>query len=331
MRVSWKFFVALVAGFFLVFGATVGAFYLNLGVPSDLSTWISEINQKKRMLAAQAGSPKLLLVGGSGTLFGISAQEIQSQTGYPTINLGSHAALGTSYILHEAERSARPGDTVLLVLEYQLYDSGKIERVGTDNLEIDYIVSEDPGFFHTLSATEQWNVFMLTSGHRLLQGLENRLRRHVPRDTGLYNVRYLNNWGDLTNHAEVDRRREQQAHVVEAGAGWNFRLPEHPKGFASIKTFCRRAQAQHIDVLATYPNLSDRPSYHLPPARQTVRKIHDFFVGLEVSVLGDYTDSLLSPDQFFDTPYHLTEEASIARTRRLIPLLSPYLKKKSAR
>ena len=104
-----------------MFGLAVGAFCLNLGVPSGGSRWAYELNQQKRRAAEQAAPPRLLLVGGSATLFGLSAKEIQAQTGYHTINLATHAALGTAYILHLAEQVAKPGDTVLLVFEYELY------------------------------------------------------------------------------------------------------------------------------------------------------------------------------------------------------------------
>jgi len=114
MKPSWNFITAFAAAFFLVFGLTVAGFCLNLGVRSNSSQWAFDINEKKMRLAAQTGSPKLLLVGGSATLFGVSAREIQNQTGFRTINLGTHASLGTSYILYLAQEAAKPGDTVLL-------------------------------------------------------------------------------------------------------------------------------------------------------------------------------------------------------------------------
>src|ERR1043166_5510292 len=95
MRVKWTFFTGLLGGFVLMLGITMGAFWLNLGAPTASSKWEAEINQKKLLLAEKCRSPKLLVVGGSAALFGISAREIQNQTGYPTINLATHAALGS--------------------------------------------------------------------------------------------------------------------------------------------------------------------------------------------------------------------------------------------
>jgi hypothetical protein len=325
MNVPWRFFAALVIGFLLMFGATATAFYLTLGVPTESSRWAFEVNQKKRLLAVRAASPKLLLVGGSATLFGISAKEIQNQTGFPAINLGTHAALGPTYILREAQEMAKPGDIVLLGFEYGLYNRGKVERAGADSLFLDYIVSRDPAFFHSLSLMEQWNVFMLTSNRGIFRGLKNRLRPEVTgQEMGVYDVRYVDEWGDQTHHAQADRPPGREA-FVQMKSVLSDGVPERPNGFASIESFCKWAQAHQIRVLATYPNLVDQPEYHLPAARQSAKTIQDFFSGLQVPMIGNYTDSLLRADQFFDTRYHLTEEAALARTRRLIPQLMPFL------
>src|SRR5512141_1791139 len=99
MKNGWNFFVGLAAGFLLAVGVTAFAFSLNLGVHTPASRWAYQITQKKESLARQRPPPRLLLVGGSATLFGLNARELEHQTGCPTLNLGTHAALGTAYLL----------------------------------------------------------------------------------------------------------------------------------------------------------------------------------------------------------------------------------------
>ena len=326
MKVSWTFFAGLGAGLVLIFGLTVAAFWLNLGARTVTSGWAADINQKKRLLADQVAGPKLLLVGGSATLFGISAREIQSQTGCPTINLGTHAALGNAYILHYAQTVAKPGDTVLLALEYELYNYGKIERAWADVLLLDFIVARDPAFFHTLSPLEKWNVFMLTSNDRLVRGLKSRFRHHrPPGGMGVYTLENINEWGDQTHHIQA-ARSEQRDSITAMRSALAYGLPERPFGFPLIASFCAWAATNHIRVLATFPNLCDQPEYHSPTAQKMAEKIRAFFATLQVPVIGDYTNSLLPPDDFFDTNSHLTEEAARARTQRLVAQLKPYLK-----
>ena len=329
MKVSWSFLAALMGGFLLMFGLVAGAFWLNLGVPSRGSRWAFEVNQQKRRMADQAASPRLLLVGGSATLFGLSAKEIEAQTGWHTINLGTHAALGTSYILQLAKQTARPGDTVLLVLEYELYTYGKLNGAWVDNLLVDYIVSRDPAFFHSLSLPEQWNLFMLTSTGRLVDGLKHRSRTEIPFDDGglsIYSVRHLNEWGDLTGHTRAHRLAQREP-ILQLKSALGRGLPEHPEGFAAIEAFCRWAQNNHVRVLASFPNICDRPEYHGPAAQHSVKIIEDFFARLGVPVVGEYTDAMLPEEDLLDTIYHPTEEAALARTRRLIPKLDAVLKR----
>lgn len=86
MRVPTRFFVALITGLLLASAIYFGLLYLQLGVPSPDSYWCYEINKRKTENAAQIGQPKLLLVGGSSTLFGLSAGHIEHSVGVPTIN-----------------------------------------------------------------------------------------------------------------------------------------------------------------------------------------------------------------------------------------------------
>src|SRR6201982_824882 len=99
MSVPRQFFAAIAAGLLLSAGVWVGLFYWQLGAPTKSSYWCFEMNRKKLEGAARISSPKLLLVGGSAPLFGVKAQQIENALSIPTINLGTHAALGTEYVL----------------------------------------------------------------------------------------------------------------------------------------------------------------------------------------------------------------------------------------
>ena len=174
MNASWKFLGGVIAGVLLLLGVNVAALYAVLGVPTVNSRWAFEIYQKKQEIAAQAASPRLLVCGGSSALFGIKAQELEKKAGMRTINLGTHAGLGLACILRQARAVARPGDTLLLVLEYDLYDSGKlgVDRVGQE--EIDYVLSHEPAVVRNLSLPQLYKVVMATPVKRLKIGIKNR-------------------------------------------------------------------------------------------------------------------------------------------------------------
>ena len=327
MKVSWHFLAGLVAGFLIVLVVMLTVFCANLGAPTGSSRWAAELNHRKQLIADRTPAPRLLLVGGSATLFGLSAKEIEAQTGYHTINLSTHAALGTACILHLAQQAARPGDTVLLVLEYELYNYGKVKQSWAHKILVDYLVSRDPGFFQSLSLAEKWTVFMLTPTSRLIDGLKSRFRAEPPYNDeglGVYSLKNLNAWGDLSHHTRAFRLAQRDV-IRQSKSALGRGLSGQPDGFATIESFCQWAATNHIRVLATFPNLCDRSDYHGAVAEQSARSIRRLYTGLNVPVVGDYTNSLLPEDQFLDTMYHLTEDSALARTDRLIPELKAAL------
>src|SRR4051812_10915372 len=168
-------------GFFFGIGGSLlglltlyfGLIYLQLGVPTRASIWAYQINQRKLQRAASIQRPKLLLVGGSATLFGVQAEMIESRLNYPTVNLGTHAGLGSAYMLHLVRRAARPGDTVVLAFEYNTFGHGVVRR---DAVYVDYLFARDPAYFRALPWPSKFQVAMLMTVPRLRKGVRNRFR-----------------------------------------------------------------------------------------------------------------------------------------------------------
>jgi hypothetical protein len=172
---------------------------------------------------------------------------------------------------------------------------------------------------------EQWRVFMMTPEDRLIRGLKGRInpRRYAEHKTGggAYNADYIDRWGDQTFHP----RSAASARIERLASRLSFPMPDQTAGFTLIASFCRWAPEHQIRVLATYPNLLDQPKLHTDLARGNAHRIANFYKQLGVPVIGAYTDALLPPDQFFDTVYHLIDEAALSRTDRLAEKLKPLL------
>ena len=145
MPVPWRFLIALPLGLALGVSVFIGMLYTQLGIPTASSQWIFDMSQKKARLAARIPGPRLLVVGGSGALFGVSAQMIEQQTGVPTINMATHAGIYLDYHLYRIKEIARPGDTILLVCEYEFY-ANRYDTKVSDN----YFLARDPDFFRQM-------------------------------------------------------------------------------------------------------------------------------------------------------------------------------------
>ena len=323
MNVPWRFIISLFLGLVLGAGLFAGFLYSQLGIPTQSSSWALSLIQKKEALAAVIPGPRLLLVGGSGATFGLNAQVIEEQTGYRTVNMGSHAGLGLDYILYRAQKTARPGDTVLLILEYELY----VNKFGNEQHD-DYILARDPAFFYQMSWPDKIDMALRVPFKRFQKGWrnerhpENPPRPHPPYTDG---AKYLTDYGDETGNAETDRPSSAPDLELVADSLVKGNSSDKTEGFNALGTFLPWAHDHHITVLATFPNILHRPEYDGPRGQETIKTITDFYTSRDIPVIGTAWEAMLPSDQFFDTFYHLTHEAALQRTERLVPELKPYL------
>ena len=329
MKIRRSFFICLAAGFLLSAAIYFGLFFLQLGVPTTQWAWLHEIIETKRRAAEAITKPKLLIVAGSSALFGISAEEIEKQTGFPAVNFGTNAALGPAYMLHFTKKVCRPGDVVLLAFEYEPYLLGNLTGDTTDELFINYILGHDRDYVRGLDLHTQLKLALLTPGDRLWSGLcavfqkpkQDAVTEKFIRDV----LADINSHGDQTS-ALPERRPEHSAVRSMLSSVPAYGFPPSPPGFPPVREFCAWAKANNVRVLATFPNTCHRPEYDLPAAQQMPVQFRAFYGSMGVPVLGEISEAMLPEDQMFDSLYHPLRSAAIERTRRLLVHLAPYLK-----
>lgn len=323
-----SFFIAIAAGFLITGTAYFSLFFLQLGVPTAQWTWLHEIIEKKHTIAAAITRPKLLIVAGSSALYGISAEEIERQTGFPTVNFGTNAALGTAYMLHLTRQVCRPGDVVLLAFEYEPYLVGNLTGEVTDELFIHYILGHDPDYIRSLSLRTQLKLAMLTPGVRLWNGVRAIFQKQEQDPKTVEFIRgvlaNINSHGDQTS-ARPETRPAHAAVRTMVSSIPAYGFPPAPPGFPPIREFCEWARANQIRVLATFPNICHVPEYDRPPAKKMPAQFRAFYESVGVPVLGDFAESMLPEEQMYDSLYHPMRSAALARTRQLLVHLAPYL------
>jgi hypothetical protein len=329
VKIRRSFFIALPVGLLLSAAIYFGLFFLQLGVPTVQWAWLHEIIETKRKAAEAITQPKLLIVAGSSALYGISAEEIERETGFPTVNFGTNAALGPDYILHVTRKMCRPGDVVLLAFEYEQYLFGNLTGDTTDELFIDYILSHDREYIRGLSFHTQLKLALLTSPDRLWMGLRAVFQKPVQSATTTAFIQEMlaniNAHGDQTN-ALPERRPADSAVRSMLTYIPAYGFPASVPGFPPIREFCAWAKANKVRVLATFPGTCHRPEYDQPGAKQMPVQFRAFFEPMGVPVLGDISEAMLPEEKMFDSLYHPLRSAALERTRQLLVHLAPYLK-----
>jgi hypothetical protein len=109
--------VALLAA--LVAGSMAFFFWGPLPYKHQLSMLID-----KRVMLDDTPSPRVILVGGSNLMFGVDSAVLEQTLGLPVVNMGVFGGLGMLAPLDVILPHVRPGDSVVLVPEYEMLFTG---------------------------------------------------------------------------------------------------------------------------------------------------------------------------------------------------------------
>ena len=323
MRIS-PYWIALLAALLLLSLAWSLLFRHQLGQPVPGERWMAEAYALKRARAADLSGPKVVLLAGSNVLFGIDSGLLESAWGRPVVNFGVNAALGLDYILRSAEPYLNAGDLVLMPLEYPLYQGD-----GRPSAQLlDHVVGQDLDYWRRLPLHERAGFIARLSAARLFAGLRRQPDPLAP-GAGIYGGNHLDVRGDYT-HNDPERLTPEERTAVEAAhAAARVKIhaygrddrPNAP-GWRRLRAFQRRLQARGVTLWLAPPTLMEQPSYRTDPRE------HRYYATLAERVrargLSFFCDPhafMYPPEDFFDTPYHLTATARTRHTRALTQCL----------
>jgi len=319
MRSSTSSFSVVLLGVILL-GFTLGyAYFLNEYTSAPyLSFWIHEYVEQKERIALEKPSPKLVIVAGSNALYSISAEMIEKDLGIPTVNLASTSDLG-DYIFERAERVLKPGDAVLMPLEYGYYAEYRTKRMYEGQWwREQYMLAWDRDHFDSLSFVDQLNA-LLIDVKDLSKEIYYHDAEHPPFDL------VIDDWGDTTNN-----EREINFTPIKIKFPNNFNLM-FDRGFFSygpergILKFADWCREHNVTLIASYPSALYNEDYHSPSYQRSFRRIEEFYHKRGILTLGKPEDFIFPDGLFYNTDYHLNFRGRQLQTIFIIKELKPIL------
>jgi hypothetical protein len=285
--------------------------------------WIDGMYRRKEVAADRAAAradeshrPRLVVIGGSGSLLGVDAELLEMKLGVPVVNFGLHAGLATEYLLYRSRREIRPGDSVLLCPEYELW--GYPAETFTD-IEWGYVTSYDRRFLLDMDRGRALRVLYslpLSEHVSSLRGWWKRVRgTHYQTRPG-YNLGFIGPNGDLRS----SRAKTPFPPIV------NYPFPDvrTAESVRYFRAFAEWARANNVRVFMTWPNAC-RPELPLPPGgdeppAEMAALLKEFgFIVL------DRPPETAYPRQWFtDTSYHCDAQTRRLRTDALARRLRPH-------
>jgi hypothetical protein len=318
------FFLGIMTGFVLAGAVFFGAVFGLAGTSTSVSRAAAPIVAAKRALAAEPTQPKCLFVGGSSVDLGVSARRVEELTAVPSRNFGLWVPLGIAFMLDQARSVLRPGDTVVLPMEFELYDWPGSRTLWADPQFLQLVFAEEVPF---LRQQALWTQFQLALRLPLTWPLEAAIRsggRQLRGTTGATLPKNSNAWGDRTDNARKPRT-SIPATVIEPSPQLLAGFGATPKGFAALDHFLAWARTNSVTVVATFPNLARNPVNDLPAARTARDQVLTFYRQAGVPFVGSFEEAQFPPEDCYDTMYHLFDDAVVRRTERLVGHLRPYL------
>lgn len=306
------------------------AILLLINAPIPAEYWVGEmIVIKKELVKTFAGKKKIIIAGGSSTLFGVDAEYAGKQLGLPVINFGLHASLKLEKILKPVGHVVENGDIVILPLEPPYYgcntklDSFQVESTIAWDHESwqemsypekrEFIFSISPGLLGQMLLAETLaTVYPTAIADRLAArdqtGILARFRSRATAERFEYSAFNLDDFGDI-------QRAEGSKY---SGHGYDIREPRHicKSTRVVLKDFMLSMRERGVQVyFANTPYLASSANM------SELQKIESDFLD-ELSSVGCIIDR--RQDLFFDrkhlynTSLHLNTEGRRIRTDFLI-------------
>lgn len=310
MKFLSTLFITTAAAAFLWLAAVA----IQLGNPTQQTEWLDGIYKIKEAAALRLNEPKILIISGSNSLFGLDSSLLSARWAHPVVNGGVHAGLGASYILHRSKQSLRADDIVILALEYSMFQADG----EPSDLLLDFMMSRDNEYFFSQSVSTQIKSAFSISWKRLAKGWLPFFGKSTVPTHGIYSTQNLDELGNQTG-TELEQISTEM--VTGLAARKPFQLANSTLSISFIEqmnSYLAWAKENNVCVLFLPPARLKFDEYQQPRHIEFFAAIRQYFENNGVPVAGTFLDHHYPLNWFFDTDYHLNAEGRMQRTEQVL-------------
>lgn len=292
---------------------------LTLLVPTDKNHYLLAYADKMKRLQATS-PPRIVIIGGSNTAFGIDSRLIAQATSMEVVNMGLHAGIGIRFSLDESLPYIKPGDIVVLQIEYGNFFSGGNGEPETLPLLLNAIGWENA---RRMNAAQLRNVtagipqVAWTNLKRLAKWPITHTLDTQPRtDKFVYTRSGFNAYGDEVSHLRFSNQ------------------PANPGTATTHQTVDKEFIHYLKHTISLYEKRGARVIILPPASSQANFRLHyNSHIGEALESIGHAyakpPEQMTVPDSCaFDTGYHLNQTGTRINTLRIANTLVPHLDKK---
>lgn len=309
-----RYFVALALPVVVVWSGIVTLIALNLGVVVPAVHWEAD-GFRHKLPGTERPGPKIVIAAGSNAYFGLQAKQLAAATGRNAVNLGMQGALPFRFYAGLLEKHLKPGDIVLLPLEYGYY--GNIPpsiRARVKIVEVSLSLGFRPEHLLDLPLDEALGLLRYLTFQRLWEGLQEHFK---PAETRKYRAGIVDQWGDNVADLRAPDTHLHLRNAIAQEVGFGLtRFDETSASVKSVEKFVAWARRHDVTVIAALPNTLEAPPFSGPGLQALKDQIVRFWQSMGIVVLE--AGATVPADLILDTPYHPTLDGARQRTELLV-------------
>lgn len=258
---------------------------------------------EKDSLLRSVSGPRLIVVGGSNTAYGLNSQMIKDSLGINPINTGITYELGLVYMLEATIEYVQAGDIVVLSPEYQHF-FGKFaygrEFLLYSAFDVDGMAPWD------LSLAHWENVYSFFPKYAFSRF---KPTEYLPFEGAAINRRYsYNEYGDMDVHWDMEQQPFSPFTQIS-------RDTYNPEVMSEILAFQEKIAEKGAHFFVTFPG-TQKTSYD--NCEEQITLVYDKFREKDIALLGDPVRYIMPDSLMFNFPYHMVRKGVELRTQLLL-------------
>ncbi|ELO0856429.1 hypothetical protein ACY2PI_002271 [Citrobacter amalonaticus] len=337
MSKNSKSIITFVAVFVLFMSAYIYLYFWQIGRPVVAEWWLKNTIEKKEMISDATPGPRIVIISGSNSLFGISGDVIEKKTGMKVVNLALHASLDIDYLVYVLQRNIKKGDIVIAPLEYQYYRRDSTPTTWFINNTLAF----GGDYFRSKSIIDQMKFITFTHKDRVIEGLltggQNKFLSlgdvaSTPPDEAFSYRKYLftslDKYGSMQmayyDQGALVRMEKQQKKYEEILSYGKNDLSFTNYAEAGINQLKSITEANGGQFYVTWPASINNKYFNKDDkeAQAFSNNIKVKLAAMHIRVLCDPFYANLGFKMFTDTIYHLNRTGSVIRSERLSECLA---------
>lgn len=254
--------------------------------------------------------PKAVFIGGSGTHFGLSAEEFEKQTGIKSVNMGLHASISMKTYLDLIETSLKDGDYLFIAPEYDYYCTPWV-KTDSQNVEFALIYSNNIKGFELSSINAIPNTLYVgwsKWADNFKQMISLKMTGH---STEAYSRYDSNEYGDFVNY-------KTQYYL---SSSYSVLKTIDQESIDNIVKRIRSFENRGVRVYLVFPPYAD---FAFAKNEDVIMNIYSILQAEDVNVLFAPNYSIATEENLYDTVYHVNKKGKQEYTQLVIDSFNSY-------